>query len=86
MTTHTPLVPFHLAIPVDDIEAAREFYGTVLGFARGRSDTRWTDWNFRGHQLVTHQVGDGSNGSAGRHDGIAGTNPVDGHQVPVPQE
>jgi len=81
MTTHTPLVPFHLAIPVDDIEAAREFYGTVLGFARGRSDTRWTDWNFRGHQLVTHQVGAGT---GTRRDGVAGTNPVDGHQVPVP--
>ncbi|HWN33062.1 MAG TPA: VOC family protein [Pseudonocardia sp.] len=81
MTRTTPLVPFHLAIPVDDIEAAREFYGTVLGFARGRSDTRWTDWNFRGHQLVTHQVGDGT---ATRRDGVAGTNPVDGHQVPVP--
>ncbi|HEX4360872.1 MAG TPA: VOC family protein [Pseudonocardia sp.] len=81
MTTPTPLVPFHLAIPVDDIEAAREFYGTVLGFGRGRSDTRWTDWNFRGHQVVTHQVGDGT---GARRDGVAGTNPVDGHQVPVP--
>ena len=74
------LPPFHLAIPVDDIERARAFYGEVLGFERGRSDTRWTDWNFRGHQLVTHQVGDGSV----KRDGVAGTNPVDGHEVPVP--
>jgi extradiol dioxygenase family protein len=71
------LPPFHLAIPVDDIEAARTFYGEVLGFERGRSDTKWTDWNFRGHQVVTHQVD-------ARRDGVAGTNPVDGHQVPVP--
>jgi extradiol dioxygenase family protein len=78
MTTPTPLAPFHLAIPVHDIEAAREFYGNVLGFARGRSDTRWTDWNFRGHQVVTHQVGDGTARPPG------GTNPVDGHEVPVP--
>lgn len=76
----TTLPPFHLAIPVDDIEVAREFYGDVLGFERGRSDTRWTDWNFRGHQVVTHQVGDGP----ARRDGVAGTNPVDGHDVPVP--
>ncbi len=55
----TTLVPFHLAIPVDDIDAARNFYGGVLGFSEGRSDTKWIDWNFRGHQVVTHQVGDG---------------------------
>src|SRR4051812_23140748 len=73
----TTLPPFHLAIPVDDIEIARKFYGEILGFERGRSDTKWTDWNFRGHQVVPHQVD-------ARRDGVAGTNPVDGHQVPVP--
>ena len=71
------LPPFHLAVPVDDIDAARRFYGEVLGFERGRSDERWTDWNVAGHQVVTHQV-DGYAGAA------AGTNPVDGHEVPVP--
>lgn len=76
------LAPFHLAIPVDDVEAARKFYGGVLGFSEGRSDTKWIDWNFYGHQVVTHQVGDGPSETA--RDGIAGTNPVDGHQVPVP--
>ncbi len=70
--------PFHLAIPVHDIEAARRFYGEVLGFPRGRSDERWTDWNVEGHQIVTHQV-DGAARSP-----VAGTNPVDGHDVPVP--
>ncbi|MFI2332860.1 VOC family protein [Nocardia rhamnosiphila] len=82
MTNQTDLVPFHLAIPVDDIEAARKFYGGVLGFGEGRSDTRWIDWNFRGHQVVTHQVGDGQ--PKAPRDGVAGTNPVDGHDVPVP--
>lgn len=72
-----PLPPFHLAIPVHDIEAARRFYGEVLGFDRGRSDVRWTDWNFAGHQVVTHEV-------AGASARVAGTNPVDGHEVPVP--
>ncbi|MGP3776877.1 VOC family protein [Streptomyces sp. SDT5-1] len=70
------LAPFHLAIPVDDLAAARDFYGKLLGFAEGRSDTRWIDWNFGGHQVVTHQV----DGARPR----AGSNPVDGHEVPVP--
>lgn len=77
MTNSDP-VPFHLAVPVDDIDAAREFYGGVLGLERGRSDVRWTDWNFHGHQLVTQQV------EARRGGAVAGTNPVDGHDVPVP--
>ncbi|MFJ8932246.1 VOC family protein [Streptomyces sp. NPDC102364] len=77
-----PLAPFHLAIPVDDLAAARDFYGKVLGFAEGRSDTRWIDWNFGGHQVVTHQVGDGT--PRGGDEAVAGTNPVDGHEVPVP--
>jgi extradiol dioxygenase family protein len=72
-----PLAPFHLAIPVHDIEVARQFYGTVLGLPRGRSDASWTDWNLDGHQLVTHQV---SSSAAAPPP----TNPVDGHQVPVP--
>lgn len=71
------LPPFHLAIPVHDIEAARVFYGQVMGLPRGRSAERWTDWDLAGHQLVTHHVDD--------HQGaVAGTNPVDGHDVPVP--
>ena len=78
MSTAAP-PPFHLAIPVDDIEAARTFYGEVLGFPRGRSDERWTDWNVHGHQVVTHQV-DRAPGRAA----VAGSNPVDGHDVPVP--
>jgi extradiol dioxygenase family protein len=77
MSSPRSLPPFHLAVPVDDINAARRFYGDVLGFGRGRSDERWTDWNVDGHQVVTHQVDGHSNA-------VAGTNPVDGHQVPVP--
>src|ERR1700755_2875962 len=68
--------PFHLAIPVDDIEAARRFYGGVLGFEEGRADPKWIDWNFYGHQMVTHHV-EGAHHESGR-------NPVDGHDVPVP--
>ncbi|MDI9894527.1 VOC family protein [Rhodococcus sp. IEGM 1381] len=81
MSNETTIPPFHLAIPVHNIDAAREFYGDVLGFSRGRSAEKWTDWNVRGHQVVTHQVGDGSSDTRSP---VAGTNPVDGHEVPVP--
>ncbi|MBP2477408.1 extradiol dioxygenase family protein [Crossiella equi] len=65
---------FHLAIPVDDLDAARYFYGEVLGCPQGRSADSWVDWNFHGHQLVTHLAPR----RADAH------NPVDGHDVPVP--
>lgn len=48
------LKPFHLAIPVHDLDAAQRFYGEVLGCEKGRSSSNWIDWNFWGHQLVTH--------------------------------
>jgi extradiol dioxygenase family protein len=71
-----PTMPrFHLAIPVDDLDAARDFYGRILGCEQGRSSTRWVDWNMRGHQLVTHLVETQSS---------VASNPVDGHDVPVP--
>jgi extradiol dioxygenase family protein len=72
------LSPFHLAFPVDDLEAARAFYGGVLGCAEGRSSDRWVDYDFFGHQLVAHQV----DGRPDHEDGDS--NAVDGHDVPVP--
>jgi extradiol dioxygenase family protein len=66
---------FHLAMPVDDLDAARHFYGTVLGLAQGRSADTWVDWNLYGHQFVTHLAADR---------GQRIHNPVDGHDVPVP--
>jgi extradiol dioxygenase family protein len=68
--------PFHLAIPVHDLDSARGFYGRLLGCAEGRSSEAWVDFDFFGHQLVCHAVGAAPRG--------AGTNPVDGHDVPVP--
>lgn len=68
--------PFHLAIPVDDLRAARHFYGEVLQCREGRTDERWTDYDFYGHQLVIHYKPKG-------HEEIH-HNPVDGHDVPVP--
>ncbi|KTE00008.1 VOC family protein [Sphingopyxis sp. H115] len=71
------LAPFHYAFPVDDLDAARHFYGTVLGCPEGRSDSDWIDFNLYGHQIVAHCVGT-------KGDAVAGYNPVDGHAVPVP--
>lgn len=68
--------PFHLAIIVDDLAAARQFYGVVLGCPEGRSSEAWIDFDLFGHQLVTHLHASGAGGSV--------TNPVDAHEVPVP--
>jgi uncharacterized protein len=71
------LRPFHLAIPVHSIEAAREFYGGRLGLTEGRSSDRWVDWNLYGSQLVTHLVGPD-------YRGRDFFNSVDSDDVPVP--
>ena len=73
------LTPFHLAFPVDDLDAARHFYGAVLGCAEGRSSDRWIDFNLFGHQIVAHRI-EAIDGAGPR----GGENPVDGHHVPVP--
>ena len=70
------LRPFHLAFPVHDLAAARAFYGEVLGCREGRSSDRWIDFDLAGHQIVAHLD------PAARP--VAATNPVDGHDVPVP--
>ena len=67
--------PFHLAFPVVSLEEARAFYGQLLGCPEGRSSDSWVDFNFHGHQIVAHLVGDPLQ-AAERHD-------VDGDQVPV---
>src|SRR5690625_4796491 len=71
------LSPFHLAIPVDDLNTARKFYRDTLGFEEGRSDKHWVDFNFFGHQLVIH-----SQKKMKPRRNIS--NPVDGKEVPVP--
>lgn len=68
--------PFHLAMPVEDLAAARGFYGGLLGCAEGRSSAHWIDFDFFGHQLVAHLAPATSD--------VAHHNPVDGHDVPVP--
>jgi extradiol dioxygenase family protein len=69
----TPL--FHLAFPVHDLRAARDFYGNLLGCPEGRSSEDWIDFNFYGHQIVAHLSPDEA--------GHRNTSAVDGHDVPV---
>jgi len=70
------LPPFHLAFPVDDLAAARRFYGELLGCPEGRSAEEWIDFDFHGHQIVAHFAPDAVRVRAG--------NRVDGEDVPVP--
>jgi len=67
---------FHLAFPVHDLAAAREFYGTVLGCDEGRSSDRWIDFNLYGHQIVAHLAENST--------GVKASNSVDTDDVPVP--
>ena len=68
------LPPFHLAFPVDDLSAARRFYGELLGCPEGRSADEWVDFDLYGHQIVAH-LAPGA---------VRASNPVDGEEVPVP--
>jgi len=70
------LPPFHLSFPVDDLAAARRFYGELLGCPEGRSAEQWIDFDLYGHQIVAHLAPDAARKRA--------SNPVDGEDVPVP--
>lgn len=69
------LAPFHIAFPVHDLAAARDFYGGTLGCPEGRSSDDWVDFNLHGHQIVAHL--------APQETREAQRNMVDGHGVPV---
>jgi len=70
------LRPFHIAFPIDDLDAARHFYGTVLGCPEGRSSDTWIDFDLFGHQIVAHRQPPRPKDDA--------SSPVDGHAVPIP--
>ncbi len=70
------IFPFHLAIPVYNLNECRTFYRDVLGCEEGRSSEQWVDFNFFGHQLVIHYKP--------KSDEDLHTNPIDGKNVPVP--
>ncbi|MEW4923060.1 VOC family protein [Algibacter sp. 2305UL17-15] len=69
--------PFHIAIPVSNLEKCRLFYRDILGCEEGRSSNHWVDFNFFGHQLVIHYKPKENTSSLA-------TNPVDGKDVPIP--
>ena len=67
--------PFHLAIPVSNLEKSRHFYKDILGCSLGRSSDEWIDFNFFEHQLVIHKSNSIQENKC---------NSVDGHDVPIP--
>lgn len=72
-----PGSPFHLALPVHDLEVAKIFYGNVLGCEEGRSSEKWQDYSLHGHQIVCHWAGNDYRCKDY-------FNPVDGDEIPVP--
>lgn len=74
--TGVSLHPFHLAFPVDDLEAARRFYGGILGCSEGRSAEHWVDFDLHGHQIVAHLAPEAAPKRS--------ANEVDGEHVSVP--
>lgn len=69
------MTPFHLAFPVNDIEATRKFFTEVIGCKEGRSAEKWVDFDFFGHQISAHLKPE--------EVAHAKTNEVDGDKVPV---
>ncbi|WP_421801649.1 VOC family protein [Flagellimonas sp.] len=70
------ITPFHVAVPVHNLDECRTFYRDVLGCEEGRSAEQWVDFNFFGHQFVLHYKP--------KSEEETHTNPVDGKNVPVP--
>ena len=68
--------PFHLAIPVNNLAACRDFYTNILNFEEGRNSDHWVDYNFFGHQLVIHYKANIEKDTL--------SNVVDGKDVPIP--
>ena len=68
--------PFHIAIPVHNLNECRAFYRDILNCEEGRSSDHWVDFNLFGHQLVIH--------SKPKSEEQLHINPVDGKDVPVP--
>ena len=69
------ITPFHIAIPVHNLDACRTFYRNILNCEEGRSSDHWVDFNLFGHQLVIHYKQ--------KSEEKLHTNAVDGKNVPV---
>ena len=66
---------FHLAYHVHNLDAARAFYGDVMGCREGRSTATWVDFDFFGHQISLH---------LGEPFQTTNTGHVGAHLVPMP--
>lgn len=71
------ITPFHVAVPVHDLDQARKFYTELLDCQEGRSSDQWIDFDLFGHQFVVHYKENTLRDKL-HH------NPVDGHAVPIP--
>ena len=69
------MYPFHLSLPVTDIDIAKKFYVGVFQCSIGRYCDRWVDFDFFGHQLTIHLA------ELAQDD--FRSNNVDGHNIPV---
>ena len=69
------MYPFHLSIPVSDLDIAKDFYSSVFDCKIGRTGVRWADFDFFGHQLTIHL--------AELPQDDFRSNNVDGHNIPV---
>ena len=69
------LSPFHLALPVKDLDSTRHFYGGLLQCREGRSTASWVDFDFFGHQVSFHMR---------PHMPEVSHSPVDSDDVPIP--
>ena len=67
--------PFHLAIPVNNLESSLDFYLNNFNLTIGRKTDKWCDLNFFGHQLSLHIKPEET--------GTTSKNQVDGKNVPV---
>lgn len=72
------LTPFHVAVPVHNLELARQFYTKILNCKEGRSSDQWIDFDLYGHQYVVHYQARAEETTSPSH------NAVDGHAVPIP--
>ena len=73
----TELSPFHYAFVVTDLDLTRDFYINTLGARAARSDQRWVDFNFFGHQLSAHLANEYPQPSPS-------LSLIDGDYIPIP--
>jgi hypothetical protein len=67
--------PFHVAFPVNDLEATLHFFKEILNCKIGRTSEKWIDFDLFGHQITAHLTDQPIKEPP--------ANEVDGQQVPI---